>query len=427
MSVLSPLVSRLDARLRRVPAASSLWPANAWQLLGHLVIICFVILAITGVFLAIPYDPGIDPVAYHGGSRLYDGVALPRAFASVVRISEDVPGGLFVRRVHEASAHLLTAVAILHMVRVLYSGAFQGRRAVNHVVGLALLGAVLVAGWTGENLPFGLLAGTSLRIGYSVLDSIPYVGEPLSLLVYGGDYPTGAILTRSFWLHSLVLPAAIAAGTAMHLWLYRRHTPTEHPASGDHERLRGVMLWPELTRRLLALGAAITGLLALSTALVPWSDIELEGPYQLAQAGNTLQPPWFLFFPEGAMRLLPAIHVPLPGGASISNVFVAAVALPAILTGVLVLYPWIDPHLGGSGTDQHVMQHPLAVPGRAAAVTALLAVLAVLTAGATVDVLAQALQVPVSTIIVILRVTLLIAPVLAGAAAWALASKRQVT
>lgn len=424
MSPVASTAHRLDGWLRSHPAASSIWPARWPQLLGHLILLSFVILTVTGIGLAFTYEPGIDPVVYHGGAALYDGQELPRAFASVVRISQDLPGGLLARRVHAAAAHLLVGATVLHLGRVLYTGAFQGRRAWNHVLGTVLAGVVMAAGWTGDNLPFGLLAGTSLRVGYSILGSVPYIGEPLSLAVYGGEFPTGAILERAYWLHVLVLPLVFVAGSVLHVWLTRRHTPTSYAGDGDVSHIRGVRLWPDLAGRLLVVLLATSALLAAAAAFVPWSDIQLEGPYQLAQAGNTLQPPWYLFIPEGAMRLFPAMDVPLPGGERIGNVFISAVLLPTALLGLVAAYPWIDRRIGGARAERHVLEHPLAVPGRAAAVTFLLAVHAILAATAAVDIVASALRLPVQTVIWVMRAALVVVPVAAAVAMGALARRR---
>lgn len=425
MSPLAAAAHRLDERLRAHPAAASVWPVRWSQMLGHLILVSFAVLTVTGVGLAFAYEPGIEPVVYRGNAALYDGKELPRAFASVVRISEDVPGGLLARRVHAAAAHLLVGATVLHLARVLYTGAFQGRRAWNHVLGMVLAGTAMIAGWTGANLPFGLLAGTSLRVGHSVLGSVPYLGEPLSLAVYGGAFPTGAILERSYWLHVLLLPLVFVGGSTAHVWLTRRHTPASHPHDADVDHIRGLRLWPEFAGKLLVLLLGTSALLAAAAALVPWSDLQLEGPYQVAQAGNTLQPPWYLFIPEGAMRLLPAVDVPLPGRERVGNVFVAAVLLPTVLLGLVAVYPWIDRRLGGARAERHVLEHPLAVPGRAAIVTFLLTLLAVVSAGAAVDVVASALQVSVQNVIRALRVGVAVVPVAASGTILVLARRRE--
>lgn len=417
------LADRVDQRLRAHPAADSLWPGHWSQMLGHAALVAMLLLVVTGIYLAAVYSPGIDPVTYQGASTLHAGERLPRAFASVVHISHDLPGGLLIRRVHAASAHLLVAAIVVHLVRVMATGSFQGRRRLNHVLGVGLFGVALAAGWTGENLLFSLRAGTSLRVGYSVLGSIPYVGEPLALLAYGGDFPTGTVLRRLSWLHSLVLPAALIGGSILHVWLYRRHTPTEVRGAGDQRTVLGVPLWPDLTGRLVVLVLATAGLVLVSSGLIPWSDVELEGPYRLTHVGNTLQPPWFLFLPEGAMRLLPAIDLPLPGGARIGNVFLAGAVLPGLLIGLVALYPWIDPRLGGSRSAQHVLEHPLAVRGRAVTLAVLATVHALLALGATVDVIASIIGQGVEDVINAMRVLLVVGPLAAAGWVWLAAGK----
>lgn len=424
MNPVASLARTIDRRAGSGGMRASVWPVGRSQLLGHLALLCFVLLTVSGLYLAFPYEPSVEPVTYRGSSELYHGVELPRAFASIVRISEDLPIGMSVRRLHEATAHLLTAVVALHLMRVLLTGAFRRPRAGNHLVGVGLLVLVLVLGWSGENLPYGLLAGTSLRIGFSILHSVPYIGEPLALLAFGGEYPTALILPRLFWLHVLVLPAAFATGTFLHVWLYRRHSPASYRGRGSRRRVRGVRLWPDLAGRLAVLALAVTAVLVASTALVPWSDVELEGPYRIAETGNTLQPPWYLFFPEGGMRVLPAIDVALPGGGRITNVFVAGALLPAVLIALIALMPWIDRWLGGGAGDHHLLDGAGEVPGRLAFVGAVTGVAAVLSVSAASDVIAHALRVPVESVILTLRTLLVLVPVAAGGAAWALARRR---
>lgn len=391
----------------------SLFPVHWSVLLSQLAVWSFVVLLLTGVVLTVFYRPSLEPVTYSGAAELYDGRELPAAYASVVRLSEDVPGGLLLRRVHRAASHLFLAAVVAHLLRVLVSAAFR-RRAGNYLVGLALGAVALGLGYTGQNLPFELLAGTSLRIGYSLLSSIPWVGPDLALLVFGGEFPTGEVLRRFWLLHVLLLPAVLVAGLVLHLALVVRR---------GHQRVPGAPAGTA-TRAPLArsalLGVLTAALLVASAAVVPWSDVALEGPYRLGQASNDLQPDWFLFWPEGAMRILPAISVELLG-TQLSNAFVAGVALPAVLLLFPLVLPLVDRWRSPRGLDPDVAEHPFDAPVRLGFVVAWVSVLAVLGVGATDDVVADATGVPVETIVYGLRVALVALPVVAGVAVYAYA------
>lgn len=391
----------------------SLFPVHWSVLLSQLAVWSFVVLLLTGVVLTVFYRPSLEPVTYSGAAELYDGRELPAAYASVVRLSEDVPGGLLLRRVHRAASHLFLAAVVAHLLRVLVSAAFR-RRAGNYLLGLALGAVALGLGYTGQNLPFELLAGTSLRIGYSLLSSIPWVGPDLALLVFGGEFPTGEVLRRFWLLHVLLLPAVLVAGLVLHLALVVRR---------GHQRVPGAPAGTA-TRAPLArsalLGVLTAALLVASAAVVPWSDVALEGPYRLGQASNDLQPDWFLFWPEGAMRILPAISVELLG-TQLSNAFVAGVALPAVLLLFPLVLPLVDRWRSPRGLDPDVAEHPFDAPVRLGFVVAWVSVLAVLGVGATDDVVADATGVPVETIVYGLRVALVALPVVAGVAVYAYA------
>lgn len=391
----------------------ALFPVHWSVLLSQLALWSFVVLLVTGLVLTVFYRPSIEPVTYTGAAELYDGRELPAAYASVVRLSEDVPGGLLLRRVHRAASHLFLAAMVAHLLRVLVSAAFR-RRLGNHLVGLALGAVALGLGYTGQNLPFELLAGTSLRIGWSLLSSIPWIGPDLALLVYGGEFPTGEVLWRFWLLHVLVLPVLFVVGVLLHLALVVRRGHQRVPGAAG-----GVATRAPLARSGL-LGLLTASLLVASAAVVPWSDVVLQGPYRVGQASNDLQPDWFLFWPEGAMRILPAIDVELLG-MQLSNAFVAGVALPATLLLFPLVLPLVDRWRRPRGLDLDVAEHPFDAPVRLGFVVAWATVLAVLAAGATDDVMANATGVPVETIVSALRVALVALPVLLGGAAWAYA------
>ena len=50
----------------------------------------------------------------------------------------------------------------------------------------------------GYSLLDDLLSGTGLRIGYSIVESIPVVGTWLAYLLWGGPYPGDEIFRRLF-------------------------------------------------------------------------------------------------------------------------------------------------------------------------------------------------------------------------------------
>lgn len=404
------MVTRMDRR----PAA--VVPVHWWMLLSHIAIAALVVLAVTGIVLALFYRPSTEPVTYGGSLDLYAGRQLPAAFASVVAISHDVPGGLLIRRLHRVAAHVFVLATVLHLLQVLFTGAFRRPRRANHIVGVVLGVFALAWAYSGLNLPYDVVAGTSLRVGYSLLVSIPYAGDLLAPLFYGGDFPSGDIIRRLWLLHLFVIPALFLAGVTVHVLAVLRATHAQPPVPGvDTE---GVVVGDRVGRaallRFIYVAALSTGTLLVLAVLVPWSDVALAGPYVPGYASNTLQPDWYLFWPEGAMRILPAIDVDILG-TTLTNPFVAAVALPVILIAVVAVFPWLDALVTGDRGMHHTLQHPLDVPPRFAAVVGLTVLVLVLSVGATDDLIAESLGVSVDAVVLVLRALLVVGP---PTAAW---------
>ncbi|MEX1177979.1 MAG: cytochrome b N-terminal domain-containing protein [Nitriliruptor sp.] len=424
-SPLARVAESLDSRIGRRAERPSLWPVGFGALISHAAIVAFGVLTVTGLALAVAYRPATGLVTYSGSSELYDGQLLPHAFASIVRISEDLPGGLLLRRVHVAASHIFLLSLVAHLLRVLATGAFRRPRIGTHLVGVGLLVIAILFAYTGELMPFSLVAASSLRILEAVVSSVPLIGEPLAEIITGGQLPSDRVLIGAWALHVILLPGAFTALLGWHLWLVHRRTPALERRPDVDVARRGVgrPLWPDAIARFALLTAGLTTLLVASAVVVPWADIELEGPFYAAEATNSVHPAWVMFFTTGALRVFPPIDVVLLG-MRITNVLVAAAIVPTILIGMVVAYPFLERRLLGDRAEHHALDHPLDVPLRAGVVTFMTTVGVLLTAAAGVDVLSSWTGVPVEEVVTTFRITLVVLPLLLTAGAVALSRRR---
>ena len=77
-------------------------------------------------------------VIYHGSYVKLDGIKMSEAYASTLRISFDVRGGLLIRQIHHWAADLFVAALMIHMLRVFFTGAYRKPREVNWLIGIVL-------------------------------------------------------------------------------------------------------------------------------------------------------------------------------------------------------------------------------------------------------------------------------------------------
>ncbi|HVM00763.1 MAG TPA: cytochrome b N-terminal domain-containing protein [Egibacteraceae bacterium] len=423
------LFESLDERLRlRKPGRKVLnkvFPDNWSFLLGEVALFSFVLLVLTGVLLTMFYRPSTDPVTYQGAMSLYEGRELPAAFESIVRMSYDVPGGLFFRRVHRGASHLFIATTVLHMLRVLLTGAFRRPREVNYHVGIVLLMLTFAAGFTGYSLPYDALAGTGIRIAYSSLLSLPYVGEQVAYWIFGGDFPTGNMIPRFFVFHVLMIPALLVGLITVHLMIMvrQRHTQFPRPGIDGHRFVLGKPMWPSQFALSTTLILWIAGLLSAAAVLIPWSDVLLIGPYVPGEVGNNAQPDWFLFWLEGALRVFPPLEFRMLG-MTVSGAFVAGVVLPGAIFAVLVAYPFVERRFYQLEGDWHVLQNPLEIPLRAAVSVGTFSFVLLLSAAATNDILSRMTGIPIEAITWFFRLTCAFVPPALAAGFWVYSTRR---
>ena len=175
------------------------------------------------------------------------GVSMSEAYASTMDLSFDVRGGLLMRQIHHWSALIFVAAIVIHLMRIFFTGAFRKPRELTWLIGLLLLFTSLLEGYLGYSLVDDLLSGMGLAIGYSVLVSLPLVGGPLGLLLFGAPFPGKALFeSRMYIAHVFLIPALLAALIGIHLALVaaRHHTQFRRDRRHTERRIVGLPLFP---------------------------------------------------------------------------------------------------------------------------------------------------------------------------------------
>jgi cytochrome b-561 len=311
------------------------FPVHSTFFLGEIALFAFVILVLTGIYLAFLYEPSTAEVEIGG-------VRLPAAYGSVVMLNH-VPAAHLMRQVHHWAAHVMIAALALHLLRIFFTGAYKKPREINWIVGLGLLGLTIFAAFVGYLLPYDQFSVTATGIGYNIAKSVPWIGPYLADLVFAGKFPGSSLIPRFYGYHIMLLPLALFAGIGVHLLLLIKQKHTEPPAARAHSprgRLLGMPLWPQQTVIMVILLLLLGGALTLLGTLFPVHPIELYGPP--SPATPSVKPDWFLLWVYGALRLIPGwmeVHVL---GTTIGSEAIGGIFLPGLIGAILVLIPWFD-------------------------------------------------------------------------------------
>jgi ubiquinol-cytochrome c reductase cytochrome b subunit len=354
---------------------------------GEIALYSFIVLVVTGVFMALFFSASQAPVVYHGSYKPLDGATVSAAYRSVLDLNFDVRGGLLVRQIHHWAALLFAGAVSIHLARLFFTGAYRRPRRVNWLVGLGLLTMVFTNGVFGYSLPDDLLSGTGLRIAYSITQSIPLVGPQLASLMFGGSFPSETLIARIYPVHIFLIPALIAGLLGAHLGLLWLQRHTEYPGRGRDDRtIVGTPMMPAYALRTTGFFMAVAGLLAIMGGFFQINPVWLYGPYTPWDSTSFAQPDWYTGWLEGAVRMMPSwdIHT---GSYALPALFWPAAVLPGLIVGFLVIWPWLDAAVTGRGFH-NVLDPPSARPGRMAIALGLLTFVMVLLVGGGNDVFA---------------------------------------
>lgn len=383
-------------------------------MLGEVAMYSLVILLITGTFLTFWFVPSLGHTTYDGSYEPLRGIEMSEAYASTVRISHDIRGGLIIRQIHHWSALLFIVSIMLHMCRVFFTGAFRKPREINWVIGVNLLMLSMVEGFAGYSLPDDLLSGTGLRAAEGFMLSIPVVGSYISYLVFGGAFPGEMIIPRLFTVHVLLLPAIIVGLFTAHIILVMVHKHTQYPGPGRTEKnVVGFPMMPVYAAKAGGFFFIVFGITALIAGLVQINPIWAYGPYEPTQVTAGSQPDWYMGFADGALRLLPGfLEFEIFGTTWSFNIFLGAILLIPVMFTIAGAYPFLEAWVTGDKREHHILDRPRNRPVRTGLGMAAITFYAVNFIAAGNDIMAIKLGLSINDITNVLRVLLLVGPIL---------------
>jgi len=249
--------------------------------LGGLSLVSFIILVLTGLYLAQFYSPMPE------GAR-----------DSVIGILRDVRGGFFARNLHYWAANAMVLTVLLHMLRVLYTGAFKRPREFNWLIGLGLLATVLGFVFTGTVLKWDQEAMEALEHNEEIAGLLGGLG-----VWFSSEFTKNVpILTRLYVAHVSILPALFVLLFAVHAILIKLHglAPSAF-ASQDAttRRTAGEPSKATFLEHLVVVG--LYGLIGFGVLVF----LAIAVPAQLGPApvsGVEVTKPWWMFMPMFAVE-----------------------------------------------------------------------------------------------------------------------------
>jgi quinol-cytochrome oxidoreductase complex cytochrome b subunit len=209
------------AMFRKVPKG-----INWFYTLGSATLFAFLSQAVTGVFLAMYYDPSVT-----------------NAYESTRHLTNEVFLGEFVRGMHRWGSSVMIVLIFLHMGRVFFFGAYKYPRELTWLIGVVLLLLVSQMALTGYLLPFDQRSYWATIVAVNINGTGPLVGPYLADFLRGGSEFGATTLSRFYAIHMLLLPGAIAALIGAHIYLVTRlgiAAPPwlrAKPSAGDRERV----------------------------------------------------------------------------------------------------------------------------------------------------------------------------------------------
>jgi ubiquinol-cytochrome c reductase cytochrome b subunit len=229
-----PIQAFLDSQLTGYYAAKSL---NIWYYFGALALLVLVMQLVTGIFLAMFYQPGEAT-----------------AFNSVEYIMREVSWGWLIRYAHSTGASCFFIVVYLHMFRSLLYGSYKAPRELLWTLGMLVYLALMAEAFMGYVLPWGNMSFWGAQVIVNLFGTIPGVGPELVEWIRGDYGISDATLNRFFSLHVVAVPLGLLLLVVLHI-VALHHVGSSNPdgieikekVDADGKPLDGIAFHPYYT------------------------------------------------------------------------------------------------------------------------------------------------------------------------------------
>jgi cytochrome b-561 len=269
----------------------------------------------------------------------------------------------------------MMAAAVVHMMRIYFTGSYKKPREINWWIGVLLLVFTALTALTGYSLPYDNYAYTTLKVIYGIAGSIPWVGDYVAQLAFAGAFPGERLIPRMYGYHIMLLPGVLLGLTAAHMLLMikQKHTQPGYAKRIAYKKIVGVPLLKDQSFIMVMLGLLLMGVIMLFSAYIPVHPVEHYGPP--SNQTPAIKPDWYFLWIFGILAILPAtLEFHILGG-TFNSEFLGGVVGAGIIVLIFLAVPLLD---RSSGKEMHYYSenptdHPVRL-GLGVAMTALLLV-----------------------------------------------------
>nr|YP_011017353.1 cytochrome b [Amblyomma dubitatum]WQF69016.1 cytochrome b [Amblyomma dubitatum] len=252
---------------------------------GSLLGICLMIQISTGFFLAMNFSSDIST-----------------AFNMISHIQRDVNYGWLIRSIHANGASLFFIFMYIHIGRGIYYSSFFFFNV--WITGTLIIFLLMATAFLGYILPWGQMSFWGATVITNLISAIPYLGQSITLWVWGGFSVDNNTLIRFFSLH-FILPFILMMTSMVHI-LFIHEKGSSNPI-GSSMSIDKIPFHPYFTTK---------DLLGVMIIFIPFFTIIFLFPYNLMDAENFnmanpmitpphIQPEWYFLFAYAILRSIP--------------------------------------------------------------------------------------------------------------------------